>query len=107
MRAGKTGSKLNLSSSSAWQSHLQECPWIHDLKGCCWSFPAFQISPTCHIIFADFEVVVKCNVCVCVYSRLYYRAGWMWQVGECKDFHNWHPWEGLTSTQKTHTRLFA
>jgi hypothetical protein len=44
-----------------------------------------QISPT-HIIFADFEVVVKCNVCV--YSRLYYRAGWMWQVGECKDFHN-------------------
>jgi hypothetical protein len=23
-----------------------------------------QISPT-HIIFADFEVVVKCNVCVC------------------------------------------
>ncbi len=47
-------------------------------------------------------------MCVCLCTLGFnYRAGWMWQVGECKDFHNWHPWEGLTSTQKTHTRLFC
>ncbi len=107
MRAGKTGSKFNLSSSSsAWQSHLQECPWIHDLKCCWWSFPALSNFPNMSYHICWFWG--GCEVqCVCVYSRLYYRAGWMWQVGECKDFHNWHPWEGLTSTQKTHTRLFA
>jgi hypothetical protein len=86
---------------------LQECPWIHDLKGCCWSFPALSNFPNMsyHICWFWGGCEVQC-VCVCT-SRLYYRAGWMWQVGECKDFHNWHPWEGLTSTQKTHTRHFA
>ncbi len=122
MRAGKTGSKFNLSSSSssspspsssAWQSHLQECPWIHDLKGWCWSFPALSNFPNMSYhncwFWGGCEVQCVCVcVCVCVCTLGFnYRAGWMWQVGECKDFHNWHPWEGLTSTQKTHTRLFC